>query len=272
MSTQPVMSNLIGTGVALKSAIPPYTKSQAAIDARKNLLASFNGSLATIMRDAHGLAEYPLGSVVPFCLNKMGQPILLISDLAQHTKNIHANSKASLMIHDTSVNNIQTGWRLTLVGNVKPIDPQEYEATAELYSRFYPDSNEYHTVHDFAFYAFIVEKYRFINGFGMIHWVNKSEVITPSPFSAEATKGIINHMDNDHLDTIINLLKSRKQHSLHPHVGQTKIKSHQRMVSIDQYGIVLGEDDALHRFFFEQPATTTNEVRLEIIKLAKSLR
>jgi hypothetical protein len=72
-------------------------------------------------------------------------------------------------------------------------------------------------------------------------------------------------MDNDHLDTIINLLKSRKKHSLHPH-------PHRRMVSIDQYGIILGEDDALHRFFFEQPATTINEAASEVIKLAKALR
>lgn len=54
-------------------------------EARKLLLSEYQAILSTHSVDVSG---YPFGSVVPYCLNKNGEPIILISSIAQHTKNI----------------------------------------------------------------------------------------------------------------------------------------------------------------------------------------
>ena len=57
----------------------------------------FTGILSTHSVEYPG---YPFGSVVPFCLDESGQPLILISALAQHTRNIIANPKVALTLLD----------------------------------------------------------------------------------------------------------------------------------------------------------------------------
>lgn len=52
--------------------------------ARTLLHATNTGSLATISVDFPG---YPFGSVVSYALDDLGRPLLLLSDLAEHTRN-----------------------------------------------------------------------------------------------------------------------------------------------------------------------------------------
>ena len=69
-------------------------------NARALLRAEKDGILSTHSLDVPG---YPFGSVTPYSLDKKGRPVILISDLAQHTKNIEANSKISLTITASSL-------------------------------------------------------------------------------------------------------------------------------------------------------------------------
>jgi putative heme iron utilization protein len=43
---------------------------------------------------------YPFGSLVPYVLDHDGRPIILVSRLAEHTKNIEADARVSLLAHD----------------------------------------------------------------------------------------------------------------------------------------------------------------------------
>jgi putative heme iron utilization protein len=56
---------------------------------------SYQGVLST--HSVH-LQGYPFGSVVPFCLDNQGRIVILISELAQHTKNIKQDSRCSLLV------------------------------------------------------------------------------------------------------------------------------------------------------------------------------
>src|SRR6266540_2785910 len=75
------------------------------------------GTLSTISRRHPG---HPFGSLMPFALDGLGRPLLLISEMAVHTQNLHADSKASLFV-------TQAGWtgdplaagRVTLMGEVR---------------------------------------------------------------------------------------------------------------------------------------------------------
>ncbi len=244
----------------MSTLIEPYTKSQAATDARQHLLNSFNGILSTHMRPSHALSGYPLGSVVPFCLHHNGHPIVLISDLAQHTQNILANNKVSLLINQPNVANIQKGWRLTMLGDIEIIPREDYEYVAERYERFFPGSREYHEVHDFAFYLLKIIKYRFINGFGMIHWLDTERVLTPNIFDAATEHSILQHMNEDHRSSLVKLLHTHYQTTPQ---DETQVE----MVASDQYGCVIRHEEYLYRIYYPTLASNTKEVRERLIAL-----
>jgi putative heme iron utilization protein len=130
------------------------------------LLQSYQGVLSTHSQQLQG---YPFGSVVPFCLDQQGRVILLISDLAQHTKNLKVDSRCSLLVFAES-DDIQAAARLTLIGDAQPISDHEVAAIAARYYRYFPQSQDFHQIHDFSFWRITPVKYRYIGGFGRIHW------------------------------------------------------------------------------------------------------
>jgi putative heme iron utilization protein len=64
-------------------------------DARSLLLAAKAGILSTLSLDVPG---FPFGSVVPYCLDRGGVPLILIADIAQHTRNLLADPRVSLTV------------------------------------------------------------------------------------------------------------------------------------------------------------------------------
>jgi putative heme iron utilization protein len=64
-------------------------------DARRLLLAAKAGVLSTLSLDVPG---FPFGSVVPYCLDRGGLPLILVADIAQHTRNLLADPRASLTV------------------------------------------------------------------------------------------------------------------------------------------------------------------------------
>jgi putative heme iron utilization protein len=134
---------------------------------------------------------------VPFCLDQQGRVILLISDLAQHTKNFKVDSRCSLLVFAES-DDIQAAARLTLIGDAQPIS-DEVAAIAARYYRYFPQSQDFHQIHDFSFWRITPVKYRYIGGFGRIHWAEPQ--LVANPFTAELEADMVQHMNQDHADT-----------------------------------------------------------------------
>ncbi|WP_342386874.1 DUF2470 domain-containing protein [Ignatzschineria larvae DSM 13226] len=240
-----------------------YSKQDAAKDSQKQLLSNFNGVLATIMRDTLDIGGYPLGSVVPFCLNERNEIVLLIADIAQHTKNVKENGKASLTLHNDDQDNIQKGWRLTILGDVEPATEEEISFLARRYERFYPESTLYYKVHNFAFYLPKPKKARYINGFGEIHWVDYSTILAPTIFDEKSESEMLDHMNADHHDALVLYLNT-----------QTTVTKPEkvRMVQVDQYGFTVAHDEAFFRFTFEQEATSAMDVRKFLVEMVQKIR
>lgn len=164
------------------------------IEARALLLRNTEAILSTNSVEMPG---YPFGSVVPYCLDGTGNPVILISRIAQHTKNILADPKVSMITIEQGVDDVQVGGRLTWVADVVSLKGAEAEEAAIRYSRFFPKSKDYHTVHDFDFYRLELVRARYIGGFGKIHWVSPENIVLENAFSAESEQGMINHMNED---------------------------------------------------------------------------
>lgn len=134
-----------------------------------------NGILSTHSLEMEG---YPFGSLTPYVVDQNGQVIILVSDLAQHTKNMKANPKVSLTISQTSTEeNKQATMRATYLGQAKKIEreDEEYPTISERYIKEFPQAKNYFDTHDFYFYRLEFARIRMIAGFGKIYWVEPEE-------------------------------------------------------------------------------------------------
>jgi putative heme iron utilization protein len=148
-------------------------------DARALLAAESVGILSTISVHRAG---YPYGSVTPYALSARGTPLLLLSGLAAHTKNLLADARACLFVGDqTAAPDPQAGARISLLGRAARVATGSAEAAdgrARYVARF-PKAEAYFQLGDFALWELTVEEVRLIAGFGEIKWLPGS-VIRPS--------------------------------------------------------------------------------------------
>jgi hypothetical protein len=128
------------------------------------------GTLAT--HSVH-MPGYPFATALPFAPDERHRPIFLISGLAEHTKNLLADARASFLVASREAQPILAGERLTLVGDVARID-----ASAELLARFlryHPEAEQYVALGDFAFFQLTPKSARHIAGFGEMGWIDGAE-------------------------------------------------------------------------------------------------
>ena len=136
---------------------------------RELLEAERVGVLATLSTRATG---WPFASVAPFALSDSGEPLFLFSDLAEHTRNVRADARASLLVHDmASRDNPQAGPRVTLLGHIAPLADEAANAARARYVARHPSATQYATLADFRMYVMDVREARLIGGFGDMGWL-----------------------------------------------------------------------------------------------------
>ncbi len=225
-------------------------------EARALLLQNYQGVLSTLSVDIPG---YPFGSVVPYCLDRDGYPVILISRIAQHTKNVLADPRASLITIEQGVDDVQLGGRLTWVADVTPLEGGAIEAAAERYYRYFPQSQDFHKVHDFDFYRLEPVRIRYIGGFGKIHWITPEKIVLTTPFSAEQERDMIEHMNRDHTAAMRKYCAD---------AGVETDNEDPRMVGIDAEGFHLRIGSRIVRFGFAEPVNTPEDVRKRLVAMA----
>ncbi|GIZ11480.1 HugZ family protein [Pseudomonas sp. NCCP-436] len=227
--------------------------------ARELLLKEYHGVLSTHSRAMPG---YPFGSVAPYCLDAAGRPLILISRLAQHTHNLLQDPKCSLLVGERGAEDIQAAGRLTLLAQARQLhESTEIEAAARRYYRFFPQSHDYHQTHDFDFWCLEPVRWRFIGGFGAIHWLDS--IGLDNPFAADDSEtGMIEHMNADHATAIAH------------YVELADLPRHKpaQLVSIDSEGFHLRIGHSLHWLAFPEPCRNPGQVRAALVALARADR
>lgn len=173
---------------------------------------------------------YPYGSIVSFIHDELGNPVILISDLAEHTINARQNERASMLISEPSGEGDPLGKaRLTLIGTLHLLESPRSER--EVYLAKHQHASFYADYEDFNFWKLSVSECRYVGGFGHMSWVQsekyRSAEIDPLFHNAQ---GIIDHMNDDHKDA--NLLYAKNLANL---TDCTEAS----MLGIDRYGITL---------------------------------
>ena len=225
-------------------------------DARRWLRAHRHGVLCTHSRAVEG---YPFGSVVPYVLDHDGCPAMLISRLAEHTKNLAADPRVSLLIYETG-DDVQAQARVTLLGKAELItDPLAIEPR---YERYFPATRGYRTQLDFEFWRIVPVTLRAIAGFAKVHWVSREAYAPPLNTIADDEASILEHMNTDHAHTLLDYCRLQNRENT----------TTAEMIGIDCDGFDLIADGKALRFNFDEPVTSAAAVREALIALAQEAR
>jgi putative heme iron utilization protein len=130
------------------------------------------GVLSTHSKSEEG---YPFGSITPYIITEQGDIAIFISHLAEHTKNIEANSKVSLTIFDASDTDEPTARaRITCLAIAKLA--KEDAMLRKQYFQKFPTAAVTLELPGFNFYLLQLTKIRLVAGFGQISWLTPAQL------------------------------------------------------------------------------------------------
>lgn len=163
-----------------------------------------HAALATSLADGDGARPY--ASLVALACDHAASPLLLLSDLAQHSRNIAADGRVSLLF-DGGAGAVAAGEdplaapRLSLLGEARRCDD------ARLLARFvarHPSAASYAAFGDFHLYRVEPGRAHLVAGFGRISWIEAAELRFAGDAAALAAveAEIVAHMNADHADAV----------------------------------------------------------------------
>ena len=235
----------------------------AAGSARRILRSVPMAALATLARDRDGA---PYASLVACALGQDATPVLLLSELSDHTRNLHADARASLLFDNTAgLAERMAGERLTLTGRLVPVGDDARPALRARYLARHPGASRYEGFGDFAYWAMRVEQAHLIGGFARAFRLAGGDLVAAPAASAalgEAEAGIVEHMNSEHgdaIDVYANHLAERGGRGW-------------RLTGVDRDGIDLRRGGETARITFDDPVDDPAAAREALIALVARAR
>jgi len=239
----------------------PTADFDAARLARSLLRRSRQGGLATLMAGSGD----PYCSLVNVASHPDGSPILLISRLALHTRNILGDARVSLMLDERAEGDPLEGSRIMLAGRAEEAKPDDLEVLRRRYLNTHPSAEAFVDFKDFSFFRIRPLGAHLVAGFGRIVDLKPAQFLTDISDAGallEAEQGAIDHMNADHREAT-NLYATRL---LGAEAGDW------RCTGCDPGGIDLQAGEKKLRLDFPARVTGPGELRKMLVKLAEDAR
>lgn len=208
-----------------------------------------------------GEAGQPYVSLVLSATAADGSPLLLISALAEHTKNLKADARLALLYEASAgLASPLEGARASVLGRLAPAtDPSD---RARFLAR-HPEAAAYAAFRDFAFHRVIVDRAHLVAGFGRIRWVEAPDVLIAPPAAlTREENAILAHMNTDHADAV----------ALYATALLGQPAGPWRMCGIDAEGCDLASDGQHARLPFPEPIADAEGARAALVRLAHVAR
>lgn len=226
--------------------------------ARRLIRKNRTATLATLDQETGGA---PYASLVLTASTLDARPLVLLSDLARHTRNFKADARVSMLFASPGVEAINMS-RATVIGKMDPCDDSRLRAR---FLRRHQSARNHMAFADFHLYRLQPESVHFIGGFGRIDTLPASDVVLdPARFEAleDAESDIVQHMNEDHRAAI--------RAYAHSHADRPGLDW--RMTGIDPEGCDLARNDAEARVDFDTIVDDAESARAELVRLAKVAR
>jgi putative heme iron utilization protein len=229
--------------------------------ARSLLRRSRRGALATLMAGSGD----PYCSLVNLASHPDGSPILLISRLALHTKNLLADPRVSLMLDERAEGDPLEGSRIMLAGHAEEAGGDDAIILRGRYLNAHPSAEAFVDFKDFSFFRIRPSGAHLVAGFGRIVDLKPEKFLTDISDAAallEAEQGAIDHMNADHREAT-NLYATRL-------LGAEP--ADWRCTGCDPDGIDLQAGTKALRLDFPERVRGPGELRKMLVKLADEAR
>jgi putative heme iron utilization protein len=196
-------------------------------------------------------------------------PALTVSQLAEHTKNLRQDARASLLVAEGGEEDPLANGRVTMLGSCRLLDAGAERESAESAKRAYleahPNAEYYIDYKDFGFWRLDVEAVRYIGGYGRMSWVSQVDWADGTPDQvAPHARAIIDHMNADHADALLAYCRA---------VSKAKNATAATMTGVDRYGFEMSATTDVGprpiRLAFSQPISSPEEARREMVALVK---
>lgn len=239
----------------------PASDFDAAGLTRSLLRRSRQGALATLMAGSGD----PFCSLVNVSSHVDGAPILLISRLAVHTKNILADNRVSLMLDERAAGDPLEGARIMLSGRAEEPGTNDLAIVRRRYLSAHPSAQAFVEFKDFFFVVIRPTATHLVAGFGRIIDLKPEQFLTPIADASaliEAEQGAIEHMNADHRDAL-NLYATRL-------LGAAD--ADWLCTGCDPDGLDLQAERMTLRLDFPERVTGPGELRKMLVRLADEAR
>jgi putative heme iron utilization protein len=226
-----------------------------------------SATLSTIAREPAG---FPYGSLVTVAVDLVGRPLLLLSELAEHTGNLKAQAAASVLLTEPLGGHDQplALGRVTILGSCAAVVATERDAARETFLKQQPSAAYYVDFEDFAFYRVQPVALRYVGGFGLMSWVTADDYreAEPDPL-ASAAQGILKHMNDDHADAMLAYARA---------LAGIADAATATMTAVDRYGFELAaitpKGPRAARLAFDDVIATPDDARHALIAMVKRAR
>ena len=146
-----------------------------------------SASDAALATHSSSLPGYPFASSIPFIVDEHQCPVFLISALAEHTRNLAANSRASLMIAKPLGEGEVA--RISLLGEVHSLDRDP--GLVARYLRYHPHAERFLQLGDFRFHRLEPIRVLTIGGFARASWLEGERLLEAPSISLEQEAALI---------------------------------------------------------------------------------
>ena len=230
----------------------------AAVVIKRLMREARTGALATL--DSDGA---PYASLVQVATLPDGAPILLLSGLARHTRNLQADARVSLLLDERRHGDELQGARASVKGRITRIT-DDAVARRRFLAR-HPDAAGFAGFADFAFYEITPASAHLVAGFGRIVELPAGDFltdVTDAQALLEGELGAVEHMNADHADAI----------GLYAAFLLGAPKGAWQLTGLDPDGCDLMAGDIARRLPFPRRVTTSTELRMVLVELANQAR
>src|SRR4030081_967296 len=241
--------------------MPPTADFDPSRLARSLLRRSRQGALATLMAGSGD----PYCSLVNVAAHADGSPILLISRLAVHTRNILDDSSVSLMLHKRAAGDPLEGARIMLAGKAGQASGDDVAVLRRRYLSAHPAAEAFVDFKDFSLFRIKPAGLHLVAGFGRIIDLEPAQFMTDISDAAalvEAEQGAVEHMNADHRDAM--------------NLYATKLLGAEaadwRCTGCDPDGMDMQAGANTLRLDFPQRVTSGTELRKVLVRLAAEAR
>lgn len=223
------------------------------------------GATAALATQSAEDGPWPYVSLVTAACDYDGTPILLLSDLAVHSKNIAADDRVSLLFTEGGEGDVLERARVTLLGRAERTEEPRHRAR---FLARHPEAEGYAGFKDFHFYKVAMARAHLVAGFGRIHWIEAEALRYGGDWAelAEAEAGIVEHMNADHADA----LKLYAERLLELPPAPTDAPWH--MTGIDPEGLDMAAGAMTARLSFAEAVLDANQARAALVALAHQAR